>query len=144
MCYAKSGAFASSVKKLLGRISGASEMDQEIILTKVDEIEWKTLSGGFKYKIVAQGEKFMTGIGVAQPGSGETWHKHTDEVEETYYVLKGEGNMEWKSEGIVNRIKFIEGDAMYLPFGVENQFVNTGDTELWLLFNITRAAKLRE
>ena len=119
-------------------------MNQEINLTKVHDLEWKTLSGGFKYKIIAQGEKFMTGIGVAPPGSGETWHKHTDEVEETYYVLRGEGTMEWKSEGNEKRIKFTAGDAMYLPFGVENQFVNTGDAELWLLFNITRAEKLRE
>lgn len=119
-------------------------MNQDIRLTKVDDLEWKTLSGGFKYKIIAQGEKFMTGIGVAQPGHGETWHKHTEEVEETYYVLKGEGDMAWKSGGGEKRIKFAEGDAMYLPFGVENQFVNTGDTELWLLFTITRAEKLRE
>jgi mannose-6-phosphate isomerase-like protein (cupin superfamily) len=119
-------------------------MNEEISLTKADDLEWKTLSGGFKYKIIAQGDKFMTGIGVAQPGSGETWHKHTDEVEETYYVLRGEGEMEWRVRDKVKRIKFTAGDAMYLPFGIENQFVNTGNTELLLLFNITRAAKLRQ
>lgn len=119
-------------------------MDKEITLIKVDELEWETLSGGFKYKMIAQGEKFVTGIGVAQPGDGETWHKHTDEVEETYYVLRGEGEIAWKSDGTVHKLRFSAGDAMYLPFGIENEIVNTGENELWLLFNITKAERMRE
>ncbi len=120
------------------------EMDQEITLVKADDLAWELLSGGFKYKIIARGEKFVTGIGVAQPGHGETWHKHTQEVEETYYVLRGEGEISWRSGGAVRKLRFSAGDAMYLPFGIENEFVNIGETELWLMFNITRAEKMRE
>jgi len=119
-------------------------MPKEIILTKVDQLEWQTLSGGFKYKFIATGGKFITGIGVAQPGSGETWHKHTDEVEESYYVLKGQGKISWKSDEKVHSLEFSAGDALYLPYGLDNEFVNTGDEELWLLFNITKAEKMRE
>lgn len=117
---------------------------EDIILEKTGDIEWESLSGGFKYKFIATGEKFLTGIGVAQPGSGETWHKHTAEVEETYYVLRGQGEIYWKSGDAVKKLKFSAGDSMYFPFGVENEFINTGDDELWLLFNITNAEKMRE
>lgn len=116
----------------------------DIILTKTDRLEWKNLAGGIRYKFIADGEKFMTGIGIAQPGSGETWHKHAEDVEETYYVIKGQGRMSWKSDGEVRSLDFSDGDALYLPHGVENEFVNTGAGELWLLFNITKAEKLRE
>lgn len=119
-------------------------MSKDVILKKVDDIEWNTITGGFKYKIIAEGDKFMTGMGVAQPGAGETWHRHTDAVEETYYVLRGEGEMSWKADGKVSKVKFRAGDSMYLPFGCENEFINTGDGELWVLFNITKADRLRE
>ncbi len=119
-------------------------MQTEIVLTKVDQLEWQTLSGGIKYKFIATGDKFLTGIGVAQPGYGETWHKHTDEVEESYYVIKGQGKISWKSGKEEHSLDFSAGDAVYLPRGVENEFVNTGNDELWILFNITNAEKWRE
>jgi mannose-6-phosphate isomerase-like protein (cupin superfamily) len=117
----------------------------DIQLTKAYQLEWKDLAGGVKYKFIATGDKFMTGIGIARPRSGETWHKHTENVEETYYVLNGQGTISWKSDGgEVRSLEFSAGDALYLPYGIENEFVNTGDDELRLLFNITRAEKLRE
>jgi len=116
----------------------------DIIITKADQLEWKNLAGGIKYKFISNGSKFMTGLGIAQPGGGETWHKHTENVEETYYVIEGQGKISWKSDGEVRSLDFSAGDALYLPHGIENGFVNTGDDELWLLFNITRAEKLRE
>lgn len=58
-----------------------------IVCTTVERLEWQVLPGGFKYKFIARGDRFLTGIGVAQPGGGESWHTHTKEVEETYYVL---------------------------------------------------------
>lgn len=119
-------------------------MRDKVIVTKVDQLEWQVLPGGFKYKFIAVGDKFMTGMGVAPPGGGETWHKHTPDVEETYYVLKGKGKIWWKSEGGEHSLEFSEGDSMYLPYGSENMFVNTGDGELLLLFNITKASKMRE
>jgi mannose-6-phosphate isomerase-like protein (cupin superfamily) len=119
-------------------------MRDDIILTRTSHLDWQNLPGGFKYKLIAIGDRFITGTGVAQPGGGETWHKHTPDVEETYYVLKGKGKIWWKSNGEEQLLEFSEGDAMYLPYGSENMFVNTGDGELLLLFNITKASKMRE
>lgn len=119
-------------------------MSSDIVFTKTDQVEWQHISGGFKYKFIAKGDKFLTGIGVAQPGNGETWHKHTADVEETYYVLKGSGKISWRSNGEEKHFEFSEGDAFYLPYGNENEFINTGQEELWLLFNITNAQKFRE
>ena len=74
------------------------------------------------------------GIGVAQPGGGDTWHKPSEGLEETYYVLKGKGRIAWKSsDGQVNELEFPQGDALYLPCGVENMFINPGPDELWPL-----------
>ncbi len=116
----------------------------DIQLAKAYQQEWKDFAGGIKYKFIATGGKFMTGIGIARPGSGETWHKHAEDVEETYYVLNGQETISWKSDGEVRSLEFSAGDALYLPHGIENEFVNTGDDDLRLLFNITRAEKLRE
>jgi mannose-6-phosphate isomerase-like protein (cupin superfamily) len=79
---------------------------QDVILTKADQLEWNIIAGGFKYKFIGVGEKFQTGIGVAEPGGGETWHKHTSEVEETYYVLKGKGTIWWRVGGKERTIEF--------------------------------------
>lgn len=102
------------------------------------------LPGGFRYKWIAKGRKFLTGLGVAKPRGGESWHKHTEQVEETYYVLSGKGKIWWKSNGKTHSLEFAKGDALYLPRGAENRFVNTGKRELWLLFNITNARRMRE
>ena len=119
-------------------------MRGDIILTRTSQLDWQNLPGGFKYKFIAIGDKFVTGMGVAQPGGGETWHKHKPDVEETYYVLKGKGKIWWKSDGEEHVLEYSEGDSMYLPYGSENMFVNTGDGELLLLFNITKASEMRE
>ena len=108
------------------------------------DLEWQTLPGGWKYKFIGRGGKFLTGLGVAEPGGGETWHKHGPEVEETYHVLKGQGKLCWKEDGTEHTIEFREGDCLYLDFGLENMFMNTGRDELWMLFNISNVARMRE
>ncbi len=57
------------------------ETQPEIVLTRKDQMDWHVLPGGFKHKLLARGDKFRTSMGVAQPGGGETWHKHTDDLE---------------------------------------------------------------
>lgn len=119
-------------------------MTKEVIKVKTQEVEWQTLPGGWRYKILGKGAKFLTAIGIAEPGGGETWHKHTSEFEETYYVLGGEGKITWKSDGKEFELEFAEGDCLYLPFGLENMFVNTGKGELQMLFTLTIVPKMRE
>lgn len=108
------------------------------------ELEWRELPGGFRYKFIAVGDRFLMGIGVASPGGGEIWHKHAPEVEEIYYVLKGKGKIAWKLNDAEQALEFSEGDSLYLPYGCENMFVNTGEDELVMLFSITKAEKMRE
>lgn len=119
-------------------------MQNSVKLMKSAPLPWNELPGGLKYKLVATGTKFTTGIAVAKPGEGESWHKHTDEVEESYYIAKGQGRIAWKSDGNVHTLEFSSGDALYLPHGLENEFVNTGNDELMIIFTLTNAAKLRE
>jgi mannose-6-phosphate isomerase-like protein (cupin superfamily) len=119
-------------------------MQKSVRLMKPVSLSSNELPGGLKYKLVATGSKFTTGIAVAEPGTGESWHKHTDEVEETYYIVKGQGRIAWKSDGDVHTLEFSSGDALYLPFGLENELVNTGKDELTIIFTITNATKSRE
>lgn len=119
-------------------------MEKNVTLVKGSSVDWQELPGGLKYRLVAVGSRFSTGIASAQPGAGETWHKHTEEVEESYYVVKGEGRLTWKSGSETRTLEFAAGDAMYLPYGLENTFVNTGKDELLIIFTITNAAKSRE
>jgi len=119
-------------------------MPNRIVVTKPDQLPWQDLPGGLKYKFVASGSRFLTGIAVVQPGMGECWHKHADDVEESYYVLRGRGTMSWKSGGDTHTLDFGSGDAVYLSLGLENEFTNTGTDELWILFTITNAEKMRD
>jgi mannose-6-phosphate isomerase-like protein (cupin superfamily) len=119
-------------------------MAHTVTLLKSAPLPWNELPGGLEYKLVATGSKFTTGLAVAKPGAGESWHKHTKEVEETYYIVKGQGRISWKADGTVHTLDFSSGDALYLPHGLENEFVNTGNDELMIVFTITNAAKARE
>lgn len=119
-------------------------MEKNVTLIKGGSAGWQELPGGLRYRLVAQGSKFSTGVASALPGAGETWHKHTEEVEETYYVVRGAGRLTWKSGAETRTLEFAAGDAMYLPHGLENTFVNTGTDELLIVFSITNAAKSRE
>jgi mannose-6-phosphate isomerase-like protein (cupin superfamily) len=119
-------------------------MSNSVVLTSAEQPSWQELDGGLKYRFVASGGKFRTGIAVMQPGMGEVWHRHADDVEETYYVLRGRGRISWKSDGMVSTIEFGSGDALYLPCGLENELKNIGSDELWIVFNITNAEKMRD
>ena len=118
-------------------------MSEAVRKVQQGDVEWKTLPGGLRFKFLGVGAKFITAIGVAEPGGGETWHKHGPEFEETYYVLKGKGKLCWIEHGEEHTVEFQEGDCLYLDFGVENMFVNTGKEELWMLFSISNVAVMR-
>lgn len=96
--------------------------------------------------------KLFIGIGEAEPGaSPHRWHRHVrdilgqgeiiypDDFEEFYYVLKGQGTMQWKTEdGRIHEEAVAEGDAIYLPIqAVEHQILNTGDENMSVLYGGT-------
>jgi mannose-6-phosphate isomerase-like protein (cupin superfamily) len=125
-------------------MAGRARAHAPIVVTRAGRRAWQSLPGRFRYTWIGRGRKFLTGLGVAKPGGGEDWHRHTDRVEETYYVLRGRGRIWWRTNGRTRRLDFRSGDCLYLPCGIENRFVNTGRGDLWLLFNITNARKMRE
>ena len=96
--------------------------------------------------------KLFIGMGEAEPGtSPHRWHRHIrdilgqgeivypDDFEEFYYIIKGHGKMQWKTEdGKVHEEPVAEGDAIYLPIqAVEHQILNTGDEKMSVLYGGT-------
>jgi quercetin dioxygenase-like cupin family protein len=69
-----------------------------------------------------------TGMTVFPPGGGIVEHSHN--VEESVTVLAGSGFAEMEGE----RTPVSQYDATYIPAGVPHRFVNTGDTEMRILW----------
>ncbi len=69
-----------------------------------------------------------TGMTVFPPGGGIVEHSHN--VEESVTVLAGSGFAEIEGE----RTPVSQYDATYIPAGMPHRFVNTGDTEMRILW----------
>jgi len=69
-----------------------------------------------------------TGMTVFPPGGGIVEHSHN--VEESVTVLAGSGFAEIEGE----QTPVSQYDATYIPAGVPHRFVNTGDTEMRILW----------
>lgn len=91
----------------------------------------------------------MAGLGDVDPGkSPHRWHSHVhdeapnyevtypDGFEEYYYILEGNGTVQWKlDDGTVREETVGEGDTAFFPVGVcEHQLLNTGSTKMVLLW----------
>lgn len=91
----------------------------------------------------------FAGIGEIDPGkSPHRWHNHIRDnsteleiiypegFEEYYYILKGNGMVQWKlADGTVREEAVGEGDTVFFPVGVtEHQLLNTGETKIILFF----------
>lgn len=98
-------------------------------------------------------------VGIAEVGPGETphvFHRHTREIvgdvevsyaedfEEFYYVVAGEGTMQWRTaEGTLREAPVHAGDAVYFPPDVmEHRIVNTGRGTLGVLYGGTPPARI--
>ena len=98
----------------------------------VDEIEVFDRGNGIKsIPLVGGGmgaRGIATGMTVFPPGGGIVEHWHN--VEESVTVLAGSGFAEIEGE----RTPVAQYDATYIPAGVRHRFVNTGDTEMRILW----------
>jgi len=91
------------------------------------------------------------GMGVLYVDRGNSphrWHTHDDSdksgsyeihypagFEEAYFVVQGEGVLQWKAEGKVYEEKVGTWDTVYFPPGVvESQLLNTSDTPMIVVY----------
>ena len=98
-------------------------------------------------------------LGIAEVAPGEAphvFHRHTREVvgdvvmtyaddfEEFYYVVAGEGTMQWKTaEGTLREVPVAAGDAVYFPpDAMEHRILNTGEAMLSVLYGGTPPARI--
>lgn len=68
-------------------------------------------------------------LAIANLEAGKILESHTDPMEEIYFLLKGEGEMEVGGE----KRNVVSGDAIWIPAGDSHGLVNTGKEEIILL-----------
>jgi quercetin dioxygenase-like cupin family protein len=66
---------------------------------------------------------------IASLESGKILEAHTDPMEEIYFLVRGEGEMEVDGE----KRKVVSGDAIWIPAGASHGLVNTGKEEIVIL-----------
>jgi quercetin dioxygenase-like cupin family protein len=74
------------------------------------------------------GNASSLGYSVFTPGTALTPVKH--ETEEVAYVVAGSGELRLDDEAV----PFHEGDAMHIPAGTWHAVVNSGDTDVIMVF----------
>ena len=101
-------------------------------ILKQDEIEVFDRGSGIKsIPLVGGGlgaQGIATGMTVFPPGGGIVEHWHN--VEESVTVLAGSGMAEMAGE----QTPVSQYDATYIPAGVPHRFINTGDSEMRILW----------
>jgi mannose-6-phosphate isomerase-like protein (cupin superfamily) len=100
-------------------------------------------------------------IGIAEVGPGEAphvFHRHgterigdvelryADDFEEFYFIVEGEGAMQWKLEdGTVREAPVQAGDAIYMPVDtMEHRVFNSGQGRMRVLYGGTPPADIRK
>ena len=68
-------------------------------------------------------------LAIASLEAGKILESHTDPMEEIYFLLRGEGEMEVDGE----KRNVVSGDATWIPAGASHGLVNTGKEEIILL-----------
>lgn len=90
------------------------------------------------------------GVAEVNPGySNHRWHRHTKDqsggyeavyssgMEGIYYIVKGNGVAQWKTEdGKIREGKVGPGDTLFFPADVaEHQLLNTGAEKMFIVFS---------
>jgi len=94
-------------------------------------------------------EGIVIGVAEANPGySIHPWHTHTrykskgielvypENFEEIYYIIRGSGVVQWKTQsGRIREKKVIAGDSIFFPVGVsEHQLLNKSRKKILVLY----------
>jgi oxalate decarboxylase/phosphoglucose isomerase-like protein (cupin superfamily) len=76
---------------------------------------------------------------------GDVELSYADDFEEFYYVVAGEGAMQWRpADGTLRETPVAAGDAVYFPPDVvEHRIVNTGRGTLAVLYGGSPPATVR-
>jgi oxalate decarboxylase/phosphoglucose isomerase-like protein (cupin superfamily) len=107
--------------------------------------------GGYGRRMISLPVSQKMGMGVLYVDRGKSphrWHTHDDSdksgsyevhypagFEEGYFVVQGEGVLQWKAEGKVYGEKVETWDTVYFPPGVvESQLLNNSDTPMIVVY----------
>ena len=111
------------------------------------------------YPATVGSEKLFVGVAEVEPGEApHVFHTHgkekigdieleyDSEFEEFYYVVTGNGSMQWRTDdGTLHEQAVNAGDAIYMPPGVcEHRIFNSGGTRLTVLYGGTPPARITE
>lgn len=131
------------------------------IVTRQDQVSHPYHGDGRLKKIIypntAGSKKLFLGIAVVPPGeAAHVFHKHeremhgdrvleyADDFEEFYFIVCGNGKMQWQIAGEELHESSVEaGDAIYMPIGTcKHRVVNDGDVVMEVLYGGTPLAKI--
>jgi len=110
-------------------------------ITKLEEIEGKQPpdGGGTWYRLIESADTeagLIFGFGRLKPGEGRGWHSHPQGEDEVFFVIEGEGLVEWKFNGKPYQKKISSGTAFYPPGDMENNVTNVGEGDLLSVYCI--------
>jgi len=94
---------------------------------KESELAFRGGKSGVKY--LMRGPRIDWGVILLLPGEKLAGHYH-NEVEETFYIVEGEGTMLVNGEGL----SVAAGDALRMEARDKHEIQNTGSTSLKLVF----------
>ncbi|MEM3698139.1 MAG: cupin domain-containing protein [Candidatus Bathyarchaeia archaeon] len=128
-------------------------MSTEPVVVKYAAIKFFYPPGGGKAKRMLTPETcgsthFYGGFAFSEPGKTlHRWHRHTydrgesyevefpPDFEEAYFIVEGEGTLQWKIYDQIKECKVEKGDAIFFPKGCcEHQLLNTGKNTLTAVF----------
>ncbi|MCH4889227.1 cupin domain-containing protein [Acidaminobacter sp. JC074] len=122
---------------------------------KTNLMDVETEAAGWMKMIPAGGDlgSMMFGVSEIAPGyAGHRWHDHVydegkdfevrypDEFEEIYYILEGNGVVQWKDEAGVIKEKIVTvGDTIVFPSGIgQHQLYNNSEDMIKLVFSANK------
>lgn len=98
-------------------------------MKKINENDLEYRNGKYGPKYLGRGPNIDWGVIMMKAGTKMGAHGH-NETEETFYILSGEGNL--IIDDVTHSAK--AGDVFYLSPKEKHDIVNTGDTDMKLVF----------
>ena len=103
-------------------------MDASVDVVRLADVEPIELPLGSWSRMVAKGDRSSLGYSVFTPGTELAPVRH--ETEEVAYVVSGSGELRLDDRAV----PFREGDALVIPAGIWHAVVNTGTSDVIMVF----------
>jgi quercetin dioxygenase-like cupin family protein len=103
-------------------------------MINIKDLDGVTFPTGRKTRVMIganssiQADNFAMGYVEIEPGGSVPSHSHHQE--EVYFIVKGEGTIEIDN----NKQEIHEGSAVYIPSETEHELINTGDSQMVMMF----------